>query len=116
MNLEKYNGNIRWYKEKELRIKLKNLGTESEVWVTLDRYNICLKLMMFDFVEQIKDDLMLDISIKKVLNKQRVFMIDPAHALELASYILEFVNEWKITTSAKTVSDSDIIPDEIWYE
>lgn len=116
MNLEKYNGNIRWYKEKELRIKLKNLGTESEVWVTLDRYNICLKLMMFDFVEQIKDDLMLDISIKKVLNKQRVFMIDPAHALELANYILEFVNEWKITTSTNTVSDSDIIPDEIWYE
>ena len=72
--------------------------------------------MIFDFVEQIKDDLMLDISIKKVLNKQSVFMIDPAHALELASYILEFVNEWKITTSAKTVSDSDIIPDEIWYE
>lgn len=116
MNLEKYNGNIRWYKEKELRIKLKNLGTESEVWVTLDRYNICLKLMMFDFVEQIKDDLMLDISIKKVLNKQRVFMIDSAHALELANYILEFVNEWKITTSTNTVSDSDIIPDEIWYE
>ena len=76
MNLEKYNGNIRWYKEKELRIKLKNLRTESEVWVTLDRYNICLKLMMFDFVEQIKDDLMLDVSIKKVLNKQRVFIIE----------------------------------------
>lgn len=116
MNLEKDDGKIRWYKEKELRIKLKNLGTESEVWVTLNGYNICLKLMMFDFVERIKDDLMPDISIKRVLHKQRVFMIDSDHALELANHILEFVNEWNIKISANTVSNSDIIPDELWYE
>lgn len=51
MNLEKSDGNIKWYRENELRIKIKNIGKESEVWDKLDGYNICLKLIMLDFVE-----------------------------------------------------------------
>lgn len=116
MNLEKDDGSIKWFRKNELRIKLKNLGEESEVWVTLDGYNICLKLIMFDFVERIKDDLMLDISIKKILNKQRVFMIDSNHVLELVNYISKFIDEWNIKISANTVSNSDVIPNELWYE
>lgn len=93
MNLEKSDGNIKWYRENELRIKIKNIGKESEVWDKLDGYNICLKLIMLDFVEWIKDDLMLDISTKKVLDKQRVFMIDLDHVLELIKYISEFISD-----------------------
>lgn len=51
MNLEKSDGNIKGYRENELRIKIKNIGKESEVWGKLDGYNICLKLIMLDFVE-----------------------------------------------------------------
>ena len=116
MNLEKRIGNIKWYRENELRIKTKNIGKESEVWVTLDGYDICLKLIMFDFAERVKDDLMLDISTKKVSDKQRVFMIDSDHVLELVNYILEFISEWNIKISANTVSDSDVISDEFWYK
>jgi hypothetical protein len=116
MNLEKINGNIKWYRENKLKIKLKDMGEESEIWVMLDGYNICFKLIMFDFVERIKEDLMLNVSIKKVWNNQRVFVINSGHALELVNYILEFINEWDIKVSTNTISDSDFIPDNLWYE
>lgn len=116
MYLEKKNGNVKWFRENELRVKLKNLGEESEIWVTLNKYNISLKLIMFDFVAQVKRDLMLDVSIKKVLGKQRVFVINSSNALELVDYILEFISEWNIETSADTISESDIISNQLWYE
>ena len=62
MHLEKENGNTKWFKNDELKIKLVNRGTESDVFVTLKRYNLCFKLMMFDFVNHVKDDLLLDVS------------------------------------------------------
>ena len=62
------------------------------------RFGLCsmdiifaFKLIMFDFVERIKEDLMLNVSIKKVWNNQRVFVINSGHALELVNYILEFI-------------------------
>lgn len=116
MNLEKVNGNIKWFRKGKLKIKLKDIGEKSEVWVILDGYNICFKLIMFDFVERIKEDLMLNVSIKRVWNNQRVFIINSDHALELVNYILEFINEWNIKVSENTISDSDFIPDDLWYE
>lgn len=59
---------------------------------------------------------MLDISTKKVLDKQRVFMIDLDHVLELVKYILEFISDWNIKISANTVSNSDVILNEFWYK
>ena len=41
MNLEKINGNIKWYREKQIKNKIKGYGEESEIWVMLDGYNIC---------------------------------------------------------------------------
>ena len=50
------------------------------------------------------------------MNNQRVFVINSGHALELVNYILEFINEWDIKVSTNTISDSDFIPDNLWYE
>lgn len=43
-------------------------------------------------------------------------MINSDHALELVNYISEFINEWDIKISANTVSNSDLIANELWYE
>ena len=56
MNIEKSNQNTKWFKKDGLKIKLKNKGSESEIWVTLDKYNISFKLLMFDFMEQLKEN------------------------------------------------------------
>lgn len=116
MNLEKKHGNIKWFKKNKLRIKLKEQGEKTEVWVVLEGYNICFKLMMFNFIEQLKDELMLDVSIKKVLNNQRIFIVESVNALELVNYICSFIDEWNIKITKNTVSDSDIISDRSWYE
>jgi|GEM_PF-1231316 hypothetical protein len=116
MHLEKENGNTKWFKNDELKIKLVNRGTESDVFVTLKRYNLCFKLMMFDFVNHVKDDLLLDVSVRKTFNGQRAFVIPSDYALELVNYIPAFVNEWNIKISPTTVSQADAITEEVWYD
>lgn len=116
IDLEKIDGNIKWFRYDGLRIKWKDMGEKSEIWATFDGYNICLKLMMFDFVERIKEELLLNISTKRVLNNQTVFIIDSENALELISYILEFVDKWNIRNCINTALVSDFIPDNLWYK
>lgn len=80
MYLEKKNGNVKWFKENELRVKLRNLEEESEIWVTLNQYNIFLNLIMFDFIAQVKRDLMLNVSVKKCLiDKEFLLYIQVMH-------------------------------------
>ena len=116
MELEKEKGQFKWFREHELKIKCKNLGETSELWVTWNQHNIALTLIMFDFVAQIKRDIMLDVSIQKDLNQQRVFMVNSIDTLELVVYLFEFIREWKIQPSGDAISTSNIIPDELWYE
>lgn len=70
---------------------------------------------MFDFIDRAKDNLILDISIKKANKGQSIFEINSRYASELVYYMSNFMNEWDIKTSASTVSVSELIPDEIFY-
>lgn len=115
MNIEKSNQNTKWFKKDGLKIKLKNKGSESEIWVTLDKYNVSFKLLMFDFMEQLKEDLMLDITVNKIFGNQRIFVTGSNDGMEIVNYIEKFIDKWNIRISKNTVSDADIIPDEIWY-
>lgn len=116
MRIEKSNQNTKWFKKDGLRIKIKNKGDISEIWITLDKYNICFKLLMFDFIQQLKEEMMLDITADRVLGNQRIFVINSNYDMEIVNYIEIFINEWNIRISKNTDSDADIIPDEIWYE
>lgn len=116
MRIEKSNQNTKWLKKDGLKIKIKNRGETSEIWVTSDKYNICLKLLMFDFVKQLKEEMMLDITVDRVLGNQRIFVINSNYGMETVNYIERFIVEWNIRISQNTVSDSDMIPSEIWYE
>ena len=40
MRIEKSNQDTKWFKKEGLKIKIKNKGDKSEIWVTLDKYNI----------------------------------------------------------------------------
>ena len=116
MDLEKENTNIKWFKTNGLRIRIKKEeGGKSLISVALDGFNICLKLAMYDFIDRIKEDLSLDVTMSKSWNSQRVLIVDTNNATELVDYISLFVKEWNIRISATTVSDSDIIADEKWY-
>ena len=76
---------------------------------------ICLKMIMYDFLIRIKDELLLDVGIEKIWNDQRVFSIDSKNVMELIDYIPVFVTEWDIKTNENTFSNEDSISDEIWY-
>lgn len=55
-----------------------------------------MKLKMFDFIKQITDNLMLDISIKKVLDRQSVFRIGYRRCLEICNLyfsVFKFVSD-----------------------
>ena len=115
MDLEKKLKQNEWYKNNNIRIRLIDDGDKSIVAVNLDGYNICSKLIMFDFIMRIKDELLLNVGIEKIWNDQRVFTIDSNNAMELINYIPVFVAEWGIEINENTISDEDTVSDEIWY-
>lgn len=115
MIVEKEQNNTKWLKEDNLKIRVKKEGEKSTVAVILDGYNICFKLIMFEFIDYTKEELSLDVSVTRHWNNQRVFIIDSKESLTLASYISQFIKEWDIKISENTVSDADIISDELWY-
>ena len=110
MRIEKSNQNTKWLKKDGLKIKIKNRGETSEIWVTSD------KLLMFDFVKQLKEEMMLDITVDRVLGNQRIFVINSNYDMEIVNYIEGFIDEWNIRISKNSISDADIIPDKIWYD
>ncbi len=115
MELEREKEETKWFRKDGLRIKQASEGEQTLVSVILDGYNICFKLMLFDFLDHIKEDLALDVKIKKIWNEQRVFVVDSKYASDLINYIELFIGEWNIKISESTVSASDVISDELWY-
>lgn len=75
-----------------------------------------MKLLMFDFMKRLEEEMRLDITVDKIPGNQRIFVINSDYGLETMNYIERFIDEWNIGISKNTVSDSDIIPDEIWYK
>ena len=69
-----------------------------------------------DFMEQLKEELMLDITVNKVMGNQRIFVINSNYDMEIVNYIEGFIDEWNIRISKNSISDADIIPDKIWYD
>lgn len=115
MDLEKQEGAIKWFKKDNLKIRLKKEGESSVVSVMLDGYNICFDLMMYDFIDRIKEALLINIQIKKIWDNRHVIIVDSNDAMILMDYIAEFVDEWNIKISENTVSDADIISSKLWY-
>lgn len=115
MNLEREEEGTKWFRKDGLRIKQISEGTQTIVSVILDGYNICFKLMLFDFLDHIKEDLFIDVKIIKIWKNQRAFVIDSKYVSDLIEYIELFINEWNIKITESTVSASDVISDELWY-
>lgn len=115
MDLEKEITNLQWYKKNDLRIRVKTENNNSIVWVMLKEYNICSNLVMYDFVDRVKDELLFDITINKIWHGQVSFLINSDFSEEFICYISEFIEEWDIKVTEKTVSKSNIISNELWY-
>ena len=115
MDLEKKTEGNEWYKSNNTRMRLIYDGDKAIVAVNFDGYNICFKLMMFDFIKRIKDELLLDVGVEKIWNDQRAFIIDSKNSMELINFIPVFVAKWDIKINENTFSDEDAISDKIWY-
>ena len=115
MNLEREDKTIKWYKEDGIKIRLKDDGEKAIVSTTLDGFNICLKLIMFDFLDRAKEDLLIDVVIGICWNNQKAFVVNSEDSMALVNYIPAFIKEWNIKISKDTVSNSDIIAEDVWY-
>lgn len=116
MIFEKEENNVKWYRQNQLKVKAQSLDNNTMLWVTLKNYNICLKLGMYDILDKIRDEILIEVKICRDLNNQRTFLVDSNNVEELITYIENFVNEWNIQITKDTVSESDYIDDEIWYK
>lgn len=115
MLIEKEIDNVKWLRADNLRIKIVNIDRISIITVLLDNYNICFKMMMFEFMNALLDETGIRISTERNEFNQVVFKVDNSSQMAFAKYIVSFVREWNIKVSESTVADSDIINDEVWY-
>lgn len=115
MLIEKELDNVKWFKDDELRIKIVNIDNISIITVLLDNYNICFKMMMFEFINSILNEKGINIAAERNSYKQVVFKVDISNYMVAVEYIVSFVREWNIRVSESTVDNSDIITDENWY-
>lgn len=116
MILEKEENNFKWYRQNQLKIKIQDLDNESMLWVTIKNYNICLQLGMYDVLDKIKEDMLIEVKISRDRNNQRAFVVDSNNLDELIIYIESFIKKWNIEINKDAVSKSDFIADETWYK
>lgn len=107
--------NIKWLRKDRFRFRLEYCSDDVNLFVMLGNYNICLTLMMYDFVDRIKEDILLDVMAKKSKNNQAFFCSKINEYKELINYIRDFVDEWDISIDKNMFSNTDIISDDIWY-
>lgn len=107
--------NAKWLRDDNLRIKMVNTDRTSIITVMLENYNICFKMMMFEFMSSLYDETGIKITTERNGLNQIVFKSDNFNHMVLASYIVSFVREWNIKVTESTFTNSDIITDEIWY-
>lgn len=86
IELEKSENSSRWYKKNDLRMRVKTVGSGSILWVTLHSCNILLKLCIYDVLERIRENILLDVRIDKEWNNQRGFIIKSDYINELVNY------------------------------
>ncbi len=89
MDLERQNEKIKWFKKEDLRIKQIYEENETQISVNLNGYNLCFTLMMFDFIDHIKKDLLLDVKVTKLRNNPRgTHHLFDDHPLRLHQFIV----------------------------
>lgn len=115
MLIEKELNNVKWLRDDKLRIKIVNIDKASIITVLLDNYNICFKMMMFEFMNTLFYETGIRITTERNEFNQVVFKVDNSSQMVLCKYIVSFIREWNIKVSESTVANSDIITDEIWY-
>lgn len=115
MLIEKELDNVKWFRADNVRIKVVSIDKISTVTVLIDNYNICFKMMMFEFLNALLDETGIRISTERNEFNQVVFKVDNSSQMALAKYIVNFIREWNIKVSDSTVADADMISDEVWY-
>ena len=69
---------------------------------------------MFDFIDRLKNELMLDVRTKKGCHDQMFFIINSQNAFELIYYLPLFIKRWNIKASTNEIRNT--ISDEAWYK
>ncbi len=115
MKLEKEKNNLSWYKSDDLKIRVEMCEDRSILWVTIRNYNICLKLCMYDIVDRMNDDILLNVKISKKWNNHRAFEVNSNSVIHAIDYIEKFIKEWEIKVTKDTVPETEFMSDELWY-
>lgn len=115
MQTEKEIDNIKWFREKDLRIKVAKIDDFSMITVMLENYNICFKMMMFEFINTLSNETKITLKTDRSELNQIVFKADQFNQKTLMRFISDFIIKWNIQITKETVSQSDFITDEVWY-
>ncbi|WP_028593229.1 hypothetical protein [Paenibacillus assamensis] len=111
MLVEKQQENMKWFVSGDLKLRQKDLEDERTIiWVSLDTFNICLTMLMYDFVDWCKD-MDIDVEVDMSWNSHRGFIVGSKEKSVIRSEIKSFIN----LNQLKSSENDDRFSDREWY-
>ncbi|HEY2495004.1 MAG TPA: hypothetical protein VGI33_19105 [Paenibacillus sp.] len=108
---EKQHQNTKWFVSGGLKLRQKYLeGGRIGVWVSLDKFNICFAMIMYDFIEWCRE-MDIDLEVDMSWNSHRGFVIESKDQVLIRSEIKRFIN----INNLKPNENDEKFSDDEWY-
>ncbi len=112
MNEEKKIDSLRWVSKNNLKFRINKIDEESSVlWASILGVDLCFTLMLYDFLDRVRESLNLNIEIDTSWKGWRGFKVKNSEVDLLMEEIANFVIEWEIEAN----ENADRLSDKEWY-
>lgn len=105
---------LQWISRDDFKIRIKRGADTSSVWISSSGVNLCIPLMMHDFLEHCNEFLSLNIGIDSSWNSHKGFQVKSDDVEIFLDETIKFINEWDIEPSenAKKISEEEWFSNE----
>lgn len=112
MTKEKESGNLRWFSENNLKMRVKELGDgKLTVWIAIDNANITLTMLIYDFLDWCTGELSIFLEVDISWNNQRGFIINKTDEIIFLNEVKKFILTYQISVD----KDDYVFTDDEWY-
>ena len=117
VKLEKEFNEKSWYVFENIRFRIKKIESGFIVWILVKNYNICKRLLFYDFIDRLTFDKVTAIIDDNSWNGRLGYKIinEKGYETVIINYILEFLIEFRDIIE-NTCTFDEYVSDEEWYD
>lgn len=110
--MKKKKDSLRWGSKNNLKFRINKIDKESSVlWASILGVDLCFTLMLYDFLDRVRESINLNIEIDTSWRGWRGFKVKNSEVDILVGEIENFVIEWEIEAN----ENADRLTDGEWY-